>query len=427
MAVFGPPGSGKSFGVEQVARSIESEPVQTLTFNLSQFDHPDELLGALHQVRDVGLSGRLPLVFWDEFDTALEGQALGWLRYFLAPMQDGAFQEGQISHPIGRSIFVFAGGTCASMEEFADSLATDEQRKAAKLPDFVSRLRGFLNVLGPNPPTRKQDGSDPYYMIRRAILIRSLLERQATHLFENVNGTKRLRIDNGVLRALLQISQYKHGVRSIKSIMTMSQLAGLRSFQRSSLPAESQLDLHVDGREFLSLVQSIVLTDDLTEQLAAAAHELWWEGKQKADWRFGEEKSEEQKTHPWLVPYVELPERAKEANRVTVRTIPQKLSLAGFIMVPARSEEPVLQFPGDDLEKLAEVEHELWMQAKLDAGFRVGTPTDDDPLQNEYLVPWCEVPDPIRDADRDLIRGIPQILAKAGYAIVKLNNRTREN
>ena len=39
------------------------------------------------------LQNRIPFVFWDEFDTSLSETALGWLRYFLAPMQDGKFQE----------------------------------------------------------------------------------------------------------------------------------------------------------------------------------------------------------------------------------------------------------------------------------------------------------------------------------------------
>jgi hypothetical protein len=420
MAVFGPPGSGKSFGVAQVAKAVLPGSIESLTFNLSQFDDPRSLLAALHQVRDVGLSGRLPLVFWDEFDTPLEGRPLGWLRYFLAPMQDGTFQEGQITHPIGRAIFVFAGGTCATMEEFSRSLATDEQRKEAKLPDFVSRLRGFLNVLGPNPQHKGRAGGDPYFIIRRAILLRSMLEREAGHLLRE----GRLRIDTGVLRALLQIGLYKHGARSIKSILAMSELAGRQSFQRSSLPPESQLNLHVDGREFLSLVQSIVLTEELTEQLAAAAHEVWCDSKRRDGWNRGPEKSEASKTHPWMVPYEELPDAARRANRVTVRTIPQKLARAGYAMMPARSDETSLEFPGEDLEQLARLEHELWMQGKLEAGFHLGSPTPDDPLQNEYLVPWELVPAEIQEADRDLVRGIPRILARAGYTIVNLNGQT---
>ncbi|MFG0297958.1 MAG: RyR domain-containing protein [Maioricimonas sp. JB045] len=424
IAVFGPPGSGKSFGVEQVAQSIDPGAIRKLTFNLSQFDRPEELLGALHQVRDVGLSGKLPLVFWDEFDTPLDGQSLGWLRYFLSPMQDGAFQEGQITHPIGRCIFVFAGGTSASMDEFVTSLDTDDHRKAAKLPDFVSRLRGFLNVLGPNPQSTVAGTGDPYYIVRRAILLRSLLERSVPHLLRPQGGVRRLQIDRGVLRALLQISRYKHGVRSINAILAMSELAGRQGFQRSSLPAQSQLDLHVNGREFLSLVQSIVLTDDLVEHLAEAAHEVWKAGKLRDHWTHGPDKSEEAKTHPWLVDFEDLPEHAKEANRVTVRTIPQKLAIAGYVMMPARSNEPPLEFPGGDLEMLARFEHKLWMQGKLQAGFRLGTPTDDDPLQNEYLVDWDDVPEEIRQADRDLVCGIPKILSKAGYAVVKLDAGT---
>ena len=93
-------------------------------------------------------------------------------------------------------------------------------------------------------------------------------------------------------------------------------------------------------------------------------------------------------------------------------------------MVPARSDEPAIQFPGGDLEQLAQLEHELWMQDKLEAGFRLGSPTPDDPLQNEYLVPWEQVSAEIQQADRDLVRGIPHILARAGYAIVNLNTST---
>ncbi len=423
IAVFGPPGSGKSFGVEQVAQSITGGEIRPITFNLSQFDGPADLQGALHQVRDVGLSGKLPLVFWDEFDTPLGGRPLGWLRYFLAPMQDGAFQEGQITHPIGRCLFVFAGGTSARMEEFGSDLVSDAERKEAKLPDFVSRLKGYLNVLGPNRQSGEQTHGDPHHVIRRAILLRSLIERTTPHLLVSAGGVRRLRIDPGVLRAFLQASLFRHGIRSMESILGMSELTGKASFERSSLPAEHLLDLHVDGREFLSIVQQINLTDELVERLAEAAHDVWCDGKRRDQWTHGLTKDEQSRTHPWLVSYRELPETARAANRVTVRTIPQKLALAGYVMMPARSDEPALEFPGGDLEQLAALEHDLWMRSRLASGWRLGSPTNEDPLQNEYLVPYEEVPEAIKESDRDLVRGIPRILAHAGYAVVPLRQR----
>ncbi|MCB2210388.1 ATPase [bacterium] len=417
IAVFGAPGSGKSFGITQVAQTLAGDRLQVLEFNLSQFAGPEEIIDSLHQVRDVVLKGGIPLVFWDEFDTPLNDKPLGWLRYFLSPMQDGSFRQGQLIHPIGRSIFVFAGGTSHRIDEFGKNLIDDDGNdkayRDAKVPDFISRLKGFVNILGPNPPEHASEAerkANPYYIIRRAILLRSLLERNAKQIF--ASGT--MDIDHGILQAFLGIDRYKHGIRSIESIIVMSSLSGKQSFERSSLPAQDQLNLHVDAEVFLSLVHKLKLEGDLLEKLAQANHRVYQR-------RMTNEAAQDPDNSAHLS-WDALPDDEKDQNRDSVRHIPDKLSEIGFIMIPSRSNQPIFKFPDNDadLEKLAQLEHRRWVRAKEDAGWVYGPETDKAKKIHASMKPWDDLTDKDKDTDIEFVKAIPEILAEAGYTMVKI-------
>lgn len=70
------------------------------------------------------------------------------------------------------------------------------------------------------------------------------------------------------------------------------------------------------------------------------------------------------------------------------------------------------------LELMAEAAHDIWVEGKIKAAWRYGPITDKENLIHACLVPYSELSEADKQSDRDLVKGIPAILAKAGFKIV---------
>lgn len=417
IAVFGAPGSGKSFGVTQIAENILPGKVKKLEFNVSQFTDTSNLGVAFQKVRDVMLEGKLPLVFFDEFDSDRNGLPLGWIKNFLMPMQDGKFQDESGEHPLGKCILVFAGGTKATFDDFSrpgllGNSGEQKKFKDQKGPDFVSRLRGTVNVLGPNPAGK----DDKNYLLRRALLLRSLCERKL-----KVKKGDTIPISRNILWAMLLVPEYRHGARSMEAILDMSRIEG-QVWEPASLPFYSQLSLHVDADAFIRLVLREVILNSYIEQLAVAIHE---------NYRV-EMIARGEASHPNVVYWDELAEEFKESNRNQARDMAAKLKSVGYEYDSGDTPFPSAeQLDEETVLSLAQREHLRWCDEKLANGWlHAPLPSETDKetaIQDmrrkklsHLLVPWEQLAREEQDKDIRAVENIIPLLKSIGLRVYKV-------
>ncbi len=411
IAVFGTPGSGKSFGVSEIASSVAPALIEKLNFNLSQFQSLSDLIAAFHRVRDYTLKGKLPLVFFDEFDSYFEGR-LGWLKYFLAPMQDGLFREGDSVHPIGKAIFVFAGGTSSTFKKFSGEDISDETEyniffkefQSRKGPDFISRLRGYVNILGPN---QTDELWDQLFIIRRAMLLRSLLEHKTPHL---INDRGEAQIDNGVLRSLLKITRYKHESRSMEAILEMSSLSGAKKWEQSHLPSKEQLTLHVDAEQFLRLLMQDTFFSEKVEKLAMDlynTHKVIYKDTLKPGLTC-------------LQSWDDLDEEFKNSIRDRVRYIPNALHKINYDIISVREKTEIIKFNERELEILAEYEHKRWSLQKKEEGWKYGDKIDEKKRTHPSLVLWSNLEIDEKNNIIEYVKAWPEILVNSNFKLERL-------
>ena len=70
----------------------------------------------------------------------------------------------------------------------------------------------------------------------------------------------------------------------------------------------------------------------LTEKLAENTHDVWAKGRIEQGWKYGKTRDDNNKLHPCLIPYSELPESEKEYDRNTALETIKLIQKLGYFI-----------------------------------------------------------------------------------------------
>jgi uncharacterized membrane protein len=159
-------------------------------------------------------------------------------------------------------------------------------------------------------------------------------------------------------------------------------------------------------------------TSQVTERLARAFHDTYaraiHESYVQERLGDGEPLGSRMALHTWE----DLTEEFKEANRAQARQVGEKLAALGCIMVPALAASSTFDLDEREVQQLAEMEHERWMQERADRGYVYG-PVREGRFHPD-LVPWEDLTPEAREKDVQAVRNIPTMLAAVGFEVLRV-------
>jgi hypothetical protein len=207
----------------------------------------------------------------------------------------------------------------------------------------------------------------------------------------------------GDLRDALSVAR---ALPAVRTVVLSSERSGLSTLVSAITPPSSSI-VHFDVLE-RSCRPEIVLNGTI-ELLAREIHAAYIRDQ------VGRTDS------PALRDWEELPESTKEANRAQAADVGTKLAAVGCRIqawTDWTGDGPA--FTPAEIEIMAELEHDRWCRERRAEGWTAGPARDDERKVTPYLVDWDQLPDDVKEYDRNAVRALPELLTFAGYEIVRI-------
>ena len=168
------------------------------------------------------------------------------------------------------------------------------------------------------------------------------------------------------------------------------------------------------------------ITGGTRNSLAKMIHEAYLTERRRKntlDDPESEEKNQEEESiseSGALVEWKDLDEGFREATRLQVDDIRNKLDVIGYDIEPLTDwETESVSFTKEEIEDLARMEHERWRRAKKDAGYHLGDVTNEKKKTNRWMKLYDELPEKQKDMDRVMVQNIPSMLYRIHFKVVR--------
>lgn len=149
------------------------------------------------------------------------------------------------------------------------------------------------------------------------------------------------------------------------------------------------------------------------ELVARAIHEQYLENERLA--------GQTPETNSSMVSWNELPNRLKDSNTRQAENIWKMLhKIHCTIALSSGDREPLFAFTDNEVELLAEMEHERWVDERVKKGWVYVGNRDDVQKIHDCIIPWADLSEMQKMKDRNAVRALPAILSRVYLKIARL-------
>jgi len=156
-----------------------------------------------------------------------------------------------------------------------------------------------------------------------------------------------------------------------------------------------------------------LLLRGVNETLAQAMHEDYLRHELAKGHKLG--------SRPAMHHWGDLDDDLREANRAQADSLAERLSAFGYRIAPLTDwEAERFGFSEEEIEGMAQMEHDRWCADRRRNGRTYGERRDNKRRRHPDLVDWEQLSEEAREKDRVMVRDLPAFLAKAGFEVERV-------